>query len=74
MFHLSIPDEIDKQIASLTDDKESFVFAAIRQKLAKQKEEINPELLAKQYAESVAENKAIMDDYKHSDLENWDDY
>jgi hypothetical protein len=34
---------------------------------------ISPEEPAQEYAGSVAENKAVTNDYTHIDLENWND-
>ena len=73
MLTVSIPDEIDQQLSLLTSNKEEFIMAAIRQKIAMRRKAVSPEELAQEYAGSVAENKAIADDYTHADQENWND-
>lgn len=73
MLTVSIPDEIDKQLSSITNDKEGFIINAVKQKIATKKN-ISAEELAKGYADSIEENKLIAEDYKYSDAENLDDY
>lgn len=43
-------------------------------RLLYEKKTTTPDELAKEYADSVEENKSIMKDFKNADLENWDDY
>lgn len=74
MLNISIPDDIDNQLSSITNNKQEFILAAIRQKIAIRKKTSSPEELAKEYKESMEENKLLMEDFKHSDAENWDDY
>ncbi len=74
MLTVSIPDEIDKQLSSITNDKQQFIIAAIRQKIALSKKTPSAEELAKEYKETTEENKLLMEDFKYSDSENWDDY
>jgi hypothetical protein len=74
MLTISIPDDLDNELSSLTNNKRAFIIAAIRQKIALRKKTITPEELAKEYANSVEENKSIMEDFKNADVENWDDY
>jgi hypothetical protein len=74
MLTISIPDEIDNELSSLTDDKKEFIISAIKQKIGMQKRRITPEELAKQYQDSVRENEEITEDFAHVDKENWNDY
>jgi hypothetical protein len=73
MLTVSIPDEIDKQLSSITNDKEGFIINVVKQKIATKKN-ISSEELAKEYRDSIEENKLIAEDYKYSDVENLDDY
>jgi len=74
MLSISIPDDIDEQLSSVTNNKEEFIIAAIRQKIALRKKTSSPEELAKEDKESIEENKLVLKDFKHTDTENWDDY
>ena len=74
MLTVCLPDDLDNELSSLTNDKEGFIIAAVRQKIALGKKTATPEELAKEYSDSVEENKLILEDFKHVDLENWDDY
>ncbi len=47
MLTISIPDEIDKQLSSITEDKKEFIIEAVKQKIAKQTKTISKEQLAK---------------------------
>jgi hypothetical protein len=74
MLTISIPDEIDKQLSSLTDDKKEFIISAIKQKIGLQKKRITPEELTREYRDSISENEEITKDFAHVDKENWNDY
>jgi hypothetical protein len=74
MLTVSIPDELDKQLSSVTTDKKEFIIAAIIQKITFLKRSITPEDLAKEYADTVRENDEITKDFAHVDNENWNDY
>ena len=74
MLTISIPDEIDQQLSSITDDKKEFIIAAIRQKIMSRKKSLSSEQLAKEYADSIEENDQITKDFSHADNENWNDY
>ncbi len=74
MLTISIPDEIDKQLSSITDDKKEFILSAIKQKIGLQKKHIAAEKLAREYEDSAGENQEITNDFAHSDKENWNDY
>ena len=73
MLTISIPDELDKQLSSVTTDKKEFIIAAITQKISFLKKSITPEDLAKEYADSIKENDEITKDFAHADNENWND-
>ena len=74
MLTISIPDEIDKQLSSITNNKKEFIISAIKQKIVLQKKPVNTEQLAQEYAESVKENDEITKDFANADNENWNDY
>ena len=74
MLTVSIPDEIDLQLSSVTNDKKKFIIAAIRQKIALQKKTLFPEQLAQEYSDSRIENNQITKDFANTDKENWNDY
>jgi len=74
MLTIFIPNEIEHELSSLTNDKPAFIIAAIKQKIAMRKKAITSEELAKEYADGVDENKLITEDFKNADIENWDDY
>ena len=74
MLTISIPDEIDKQLSSITEDKKEFIIQAVRQKIAKQIKKISKEQLAKEYADSAEENTQITKEFINVDNENWNDY
>jgi uncharacterized FlgJ-related protein len=74
MLTISIPDEIDNELSSLTDDKKEFIISAIKQKIGLQKKCINLEELAKEYRDSISENEEVTKDFKHADKGNWNDY
>jgi len=74
MLTISIPDEIDKQLSSLTDNKKEFILSAIKQKIGLQKKHLTREQLAKEYEDSIKENKELSKDFAHVDKENWNDY
>ncbi|MDQ3845560.1 MAG: hypothetical protein M3342_16355 [Bacteroidota bacterium] len=74
MLTISIPEDIDQQLSLLTNNKEEFILTAIRQKIAMSKKSYSPEEMAKEYADSVEENKSIMNDFKFADQEGWDEY
>lgn len=74
MLTVSIPDEIDLQLSSVTNDKKKFIIAAIKQKIALQKKTLSPEQLAQEYSDSRIENNQITKDFANADKENWNDY
>ena len=74
MLTIYIPEDLEKELSSFTDDKPAFILAAIRQKIALRKKMTTPNELAKEYADSIEENKSIVEDFKNVDTENWDDY
>jgi hypothetical protein len=74
MLTISIPDELDRQLSSVTTDKKKFIISAITQKISFLKKSITPEDLAKEYADSIKENDEITKDFAHADNENWNDY
>ena len=74
MLNLVISDEIDDQLSSITKNKEEFIIAAIKQKIAIRKKTISVDELAKEYREGIEENKLLREDFKHTDNENWDEY
>ncbi len=74
MLTISFPDEIDKQLSSITEHKKEFVIAAVKQKIAIQKKIISDEQLAKEYADSAEENNQITKNFMNADNENWHDY
>ena len=74
MLTISFPDEIDKQLSSITEHKKEFIIAAVRQRIANQKNSISKNQLAKEYADSIQENDQIVKDFINADNENWNDY
>jgi hypothetical protein len=74
MLIISIPDEIDKQLSSITEDKKEFIIDAVRQRIAKQAKTISKKQLAKEYADSAEENTQITKEFMNVDNENWNDY
>lgn len=74
MLTISITDEIDKQLSSITEDKKQFIIEAVRQKNAKQAKTISKKQLAKEYADSTEENSQITKDFINVDNENWNEY
>jgi hypothetical protein len=74
MLTVSIPDEIDKQLSSITEDKKKFIIEAVKQKIAKQANTISKKQLAKEYADSAEENDQITKDFINVDNENWNEY
>ncbi len=74
MLTISIPDELDKQLSVLTNDKQDFIISAIEQKIALRKKYVPGEQLAKEYADGIDENEQITKDFIHSDNEHWNDY
>jgi uncharacterized FlgJ-related protein len=74
MLTVTIPDEIDKQLSSVTTDKKEFIISAIKQKIFFEKKTVSAEKLASEYADSVEENNEITKDFAHADNENWNDY
>ena len=74
MLSIIIPDDIDRQLSMFTNNKREFILTAIRQKIAFLEKALSPEQLAKEYADSVEENKEILKDFVDTDKENWNDY
>lgn len=74
MLTVSIPDEIDKELSSVTTDKKEFIISAIKQKIIIEKRTVNIQKLEAEYTDSVKENNEIMKDFTHPDKENWNDY
>lgn len=74
MLTVSIPDEIDKELWSVTTNKKEFIISAIKQKIIIEKRTVNIQKLEAEYADSVKENNEIMKDFTHADKENWNDY
>jgi len=74
MLTISIPDEIDKQLSSITNNKKEFIISAIKQKIFLEKSPLTDEKLAKEYADSIKENNQITKDFAHADNESWNDY
>ncbi len=74
MLTISIPDDIDKQLSDITEDKQEFIINAVRQKIMLRKKYLSVAELEKEYAESNNENEEITKDFTHADNENWNDY
>ena len=74
VIEVALPDEVDKAIELLSADKEKFILQAVSEKLKDTKLELIKEQLIEDYKSSFDENAVLLEDYKHVDLEHWDDY
>lgn len=74
VINLPLPDELDKALNALSTDKEKFIIDALKYKLRTAKLETIQDELIEGYKGSHTENMELLNDYKHVDLEHWDEY
>lgn len=69
-IELHLPDDLADKVNQLTSNAETYIISML---LAKVKELDSPKTLADEYRMAASENRVIMKDFAHSDLEGWDD-
>ncbi|RLD62516.1 MAG: hypothetical protein DRJ05_00135 [Bacteroidetes bacterium] len=69
-----IPEELDNTILQFTTNKQLFVMEAIKDRIEKLKNQELKKLLVEGYKYSAKEDRELMEDFTHIDLENWDEY
>ena len=69
-----IPEELDNTILQFTSNKQLFVLEAIKDRIEKMKNQKLKKLLVEGYKYSAKEDNELIKDFKHIDLENWDEY
>jgi hypothetical protein len=72
-LQIELPDEIISKIKALSVRTEDFVIASVRKYLLEH-EMKEDRVLMDGYKQSRLENQQILHDFKHVDLENWDEY
>lgn len=71
---LNIPEDLDKELSSLSVKREEFLLEALKEKIRSEKFAILEDLLIEGYKDRRTENKLLAKEFFHSDLENWDEY
>ncbi len=74
IIELPIPEELDKAISAISLNKQKFIIDTLKEKLREAKIETLKSDLIEGYRNSHEENKRLLEDYKHTDLEHWDEY
>jgi hypothetical protein len=68
-IHLHIPDDLADKMQKLTNNVESFIIDLLRRNVT----EPDKISLADQYKAAAKENGALLKDFSHIDLQDWDD-
>lgn len=74
IIELPLPDDLNKAISSVTDDKVDFIIEAIKEKLHENKLSTIKNKLVEGYSQNHEENMSLVREFEQSDLSNWDDY
>jgi hypothetical protein len=74
LIQLPISEEIDKEISSVSPDKNAFILEAVKQKLKQAKLDNIQEQLIEGYKKNHSENLLLNKEFTSIDLENWDEY
>ncbi len=69
-IQLHIPDDLASKVKSLAPNTEALIVNLLRSKV---KELNSSATLADEYRQAAKENKSLMKDFAHTDLEGWDD-
>jgi hypothetical protein len=71
-IRLPLPDELDQALNKVTNDKQSFIIDAVKEKLQKAKDAPRYDKLVEGYKSQHQENRNVLNDYSSTDLENWE--
>jgi hypothetical protein len=69
---LPLPDELNNALDAVTNDKQSFIINAVKEKLLKAKDAPRYEQLVEGYKSQHKENQNVLNDFSSTDLENWE--
>jgi len=72
MLTINLPGELENELSSLTNDKETFIIEAIREKIALRKSTISEESTTEQ--SNIFGHKIIIEEFNSTRIENWGDY
>jgi len=73
MLNISIPDELDNELSSFTNDKTSFIIEAIREKIVLHKNTVSEEELLQERS-NIFGHKTVIEEFTSTRIENWGDY
>ncbi len=71
---LHLPEDIDRQLATLNVKKEEFLLVALKEKINAETTSNLESLLIEGYQERVSENEILTKQFFHIDMENWNEY
>ena len=74
LIEVSLPEDVQQALENFPGDKQKFIVKAVQQKLKEARLESLKDELIEGYKNSKAENETISRDFKHVDLEHWDEY
>lgn len=74
IIELPLPDDLNKAITSVTNDKVEFILEAIKEKLQDNKLGAIKSKLVEGYSQNHEENLTLVKEFESPDLSNWDDY
>jgi hypothetical protein len=73
MLTIQLPQELENEISSLTDNKEAFIIEAIREKIELQKSTALKEDLIKEQS-NIFGHKIVLEEFKSTRIEGWGEY
>lgn len=71
MLTINLPADLEKELSLLTNNKETFIIEAIREKIAALKN--SQEESMKEHS-NIFGHKVIIEEFKSTRIENWGDY
>jgi hypothetical protein len=73
MLTINLSRELENELSSLTNDKETFIIEAIREKIALNKNAVSREESMKEES-NIFEHKIVIEEFNSTRIENWGDY
>jgi hypothetical protein len=73
MLTIYLPEDLENELSSLTNDKHTFIIDAIRIKIDLEKRTITSNQIFKEYS-NFEKDKPQIGDFKNTGMEKWGDY
>jgi hypothetical protein len=74
MLTIHIPEDLERELSSVTKEKYTFIIDAIREKISSLKNTATSPGTGKVYEHFYEEKRISIEEFKNTDIENWGDY